>query len=532
MVLRKGVALKTIERRCESSDLRWFALVFVPALFSFALGLQWGLPSVNTWAADELVPNLLQVALDAHFAEGWHTQYPPLHLFVITFFHAPFVFFGIESDFTLALVGRVLSVLMGLGSLYFLFRLGLRFLSAPWAAFGVALFAFTPQTIYYSKIANLDIPYLFWLLASLHVFWSLVRHHRTRDYVLFAVFSMCAICTKEQAYGFYVLLIPLFFYSRYKRLEYPKIFWDRNLGLCILFFVLCFVLFENIIFAPEGFMLHLNLITGAKFKGYAMVPPTVGGHWGFLKLSVEQLAFCMSIPILLLSIVGIALTVKERAEHLWLLLPMLSYQVFLLHVVRYAYDRFFLPDVALLSLFAAYALSFVLPHWRRLTQALAVLLIAFQCLRGEDLNLMMLFDTRYQAEAWMEKRIPKDRIMGLFGQTRYLARTDQFQNRRVVSPYVGSFKDLQPPPDCIVMNYLSNKHRHYYDPTRRFMTAIRKEVLDLHEIYSLKERTFGKMLFNPKRFLGKYQFGTSNLAKISPHVKIYSHANRCLPSDT
>ena len=67
------------------------------------------------------------------------------------------------------------------------------------------LVATMPPFVYHAKTANLDVPYLFWFSLSLLYYVRAVLHGRTSDYVRLGITAALATCTKDQAYGFYVL---------------------------------------------------------------------------------------------------------------------------------------------------------------------------------------------------------------------------------------------------------------------------------------------------------------------------------------
>ena len=72
------------------------------------------------------------------------------------------------------------------------------------ALFAAATIAVAMPLTYYSKIVNLDVPYVFWLCVALLFYLRIYRTGRARDFYLFTVSGVAAICTKDQAYGFFV----------------------------------------------------------------------------------------------------------------------------------------------------------------------------------------------------------------------------------------------------------------------------------------------------------------------------------------
>lgn len=460
------------------------------------------------------------------FADGWHTQYPMLHFFILETLYAPLSYFFPGSEGWIALAGRLLTVMMALGCLFFLYKLAKYYLGAPWAVVAVSFFAFSPQTVYYAKLANLEIPYTFWLIASFYVLTRILESHRYQDYLLFTFCAMAAICTKEQVFGFYVLLVPFVFYQRYRSERVANIFLDKAVYLSGILAFVCFVVFENILFNPDGFIKHLALITGAKFQSFRMFRPELSGHWGMVKLSLTQMSFVASIPIFFLSVIGISIALWRRERFCWLILAALSYQLFFIHIVLYSYDRFYVPTMALLAIFAAYTLKNITQRAPRLALTCAAILIGYQFTRGTELNLMMLYDTRYEAEAWLET-IPKDRVVGLFNQRRYLPRFDRFTIRKDVYPFRAQFSRIKPQPDCIIVSYLAPEHWPRMHPARDMLPALEDGRMRTERVFWAPEGKLGTVFFNPRVYFGVNQAPYSNLAKISPEIRIYSVSGRC-----
>ncbi len=206
----------------------------------------------------------------------------------------------------------------------------------PYAALITALV--TPF-VYYAKTANLDVPYLFWFLASLYFYLRLRASGRARDYLLFALTAVFAVCTKDQAaalYGPAPLLMHLGDPAQRPPgraepdmapdpLRPPTPSWPARAA------VAAFLLVHNVLFNRSGFLSHLRLIFGAVWQGYQMVPAGPPGQWHLFVLTVRELAFCLTWPLLLVCAGGFVLALRERPRNPALLaLPVfgLSYYVF------------------------------------------------------------------------------------------------------------------------------------------------------------------------------------------------------------
>ena len=80
---REGRRGSSANRSGPRSDGSW------PARWSLnAIGIWWGLPG-GSWAPDELTPTLVLGAAARWFANGWFDRYPPFHYYVLTAAFSP-----------------------------------------------------------------------------------------------------------------------------------------------------------------------------------------------------------------------------------------------------------------------------------------------------------------------------------------------------------------------------------------------------------------------------------------------------------
>ena len=195
-----------------------------------AFGLGWGLPGRESWAPDEVVPTEVVEGMALGFSGGWYSKYPPLHYYLLAVLVAPALRSGsvrapegvgararVLTDAVntrLSAQSRGLSVLMAAGMLVAVFMAGRMLLGPTGALLAAALVAGMPPFAFYAKLANLDVPALFWWAVSLVFLLRVLRWHRTRDYLLLAATAVAAVCTKDQTYGLYVLCVPWILASR------------------------------------------------------------------------------------------------------------------------------------------------------------------------------------------------------------------------------------------------------------------------------------------------------------------------------
>ena len=141
-----------------------------------AWGIGWGLPSAAGWAPDELLPSAVLDAMSRGFTGGWHDKYPPLHYYVLATLYLPVLkAAGLSAGMPippdvyhrLFLIGRVVSLLMAAGTLWLVYRCGRELGDGAPACSRPAIVALMAPFVFYAKLANLDVPYLFWWALSL-----------------------------------------------------------------------------------------------------------------------------------------------------------------------------------------------------------------------------------------------------------------------------------------------------------------------------------------------------------------------------
>ena len=398
--------------------------VLVLAAVFDLVAIGWGLPA--SWAPDELGPRDLVVAMAMRFSDGWSHAYPPLQFWLLSALSWPVtasaaetIEIGAPAYTTLSYVMRLTSVAMGLGSLGLVYAIGCELYDRRAAVMATLIVALSPTFIYYSKVANVDVPYVFWFVLSVWLFVRILARHRTRDYALFGAAAALAVCTKDQAYGLYVLapFVIALSYSRDRRGVEPAAgVWASLVRGPMLLAVgvggLVFSVVHNLAFNPDGFIEHVRTLLGPRSSAYQMFPNTVTGHLQLLWLSVGSLAFVLGWLPFGMCIAGLASAIWQRASNRRLLATLVfpvSYYLFFVSVVLYQYDRFALPMALVLALFGGKALSACLVRgaplrWARVAAVAA--LFVWRLLPGVALDARMLNDARYCAAAWVERNAP------------------------------------------------------------------------------------------------------------------------------
>src|SRR5262249_36835604 len=155
----------------SAASTRSLRLLMIGAATLFIAGIWWGLPDYRGWAPDEVTPLDAILAGQHWFADGWATMYPPVHYVLLNLWTLPFLLFerpGLLARRDPPIYGlmfvaqRLLSVLMALATVGVVFGIGREVKSARVGLLAALVFTGTLPLIYYAKIANADLPYVFW----------------------------------------------------------------------------------------------------------------------------------------------------------------------------------------------------------------------------------------------------------------------------------------------------------------------------------------------------------------------------------
>jgi len=438
-----------LEREQVWPVLKW---ILAGSLMLNLVGIWWGLPG-GGWAPDELTPVVVMGAAAQRFAHGWFARYPPFHFYVLTVAFSPLMLLqwlgridlsGVTPYALLALVGRLVSIAAGVGTLLAVYACGARTFGKRAGILASAMFAVVTPFVYYAKTANLDVPYLFWFALSLVFYLRVLDRLRLVDFISFAACATLAICTKDQAYGLY-LLTPFAIVHRMWRVNrdadvhnpLARALFDARLGWAAVVAIVLFVGGHNLVFNVNGFVEHVRYITGGGSETYRDFEPTVAGRIALLRLTVDLVRVAVGWPMFLVSAAGVVLallTPRHRRVALRLALPVVSYYAGFINVVLYNYDRFMLPVCLILSLFGGLALDRWLggrgPTWR-----IASVSAVFACtlLYAATVDLVMLRDSRYRVEQWLAGHVSPSDLVGFVFPLEYYPRLERFNNTEITS---------------------------------------------------------------------------------------------------
>jgi len=456
---------RLLEEKHAWPALRW---ILGGSVILNLAGIGWGLP--GRWVPIELDPEYVLYGLSQHFSQGWYDWYPPLQFYVLTMAMSPLLLLqslgriSIDSalGYTLALlVCRLASIAAGVGILIATCLCGIQAFGRRAGIFAAAIVALTTPFVYYSKTANVDVPYLFWSACSLVFYLRLLDSAGLRDYVLFAATATLAVCTKDQAYALYLLVPPVVLYhawrvNRHAGVSQPiwRAVFDRRLAAAAVTAAVLLAVCHNFLFNFGGFLNHVRLLTGRTSLYFRVFEPTLSGRFQLLWLTIRLIEVSFGWPLFLLSVAGVlvaVMTPRLRPVTTWLLLPMLSYYFGLINVILYNYDRFVLPLCLLLALFGGLAIDVFLESsgrgrtWRTIA---VTALFAYTLLYAGTVDVLMIWDSRYAVEQWMQTHIGRTDLVAITGLREYLPRVDDFDRVDI-----GTVAELQRErPAYVVLN--------------------------------------------------------------------------------
>jgi 4-amino-4-deoxy-L-arabinose transferase-like glycosyltransferase len=490
-----------------------------------------------SWAPDEVIaPSSVSKGLEMRFSGGWHEPYTPLHFYLAAF---PMSGFALADRTGLVamdepgaqhlqvLAVRAVTLVMSAATLVLAYLIAAEAfgVSAAWLApFCVLL---SPLFLYYSKTSNTEVPYLMWLAVALLGYIRIFRHNRLGDYVLLATGATCAVCSKDQSAGYFVLIpVALAVFLARSRDEDAlavrlwRAVFDRRMLAGAGTAAALFVLLCNLPLNWDGYRRHLE-VAFALGQGFAMVPRTAAGCLQLGGIMIEVLGFAMGWPLLAAGVGGAAAVLWRRRGRLALVLwiPCVSYYVTFLCYVGYCYDRFAFGIQFVLALFAAAGLDRLIrvkgTPARLVSWPVVFIVAGYSLMYSGSMLVMMARDSRWDATRWLDANVdPAARVM--YVGPYYLL---PLMHTGAVGPVAFEVADLvDASPDFIVTN-------------QRTIWRTHPQLRDWPEAgtlgYRVAYRHVGPvpawaLLQRHKYFRDANESGRSNLDKVNPPIVIYA----------
>lgn len=426
------------------SPLFWILLAAAGLRLS---GLFWGLPASDGWDDDGFTPRNFLTALALTWKTGSYFTYPPLHAIwlailnlpsiIIALLHAPSLhqqdvigeFIKPEHMTWFAITGRLVGLLMSLGIIWAVGEIarlvaGIR---AGWLASAACALGF--GLTYYGQVGNLDVPYLFW--GSLSLLWAMraVTEQNVRRWWGAAMFAAAAVATKDQAYALFLLALPLFLIlvfavDAWSRANAKKIAWTLLPAAAVA--LLALLLLDGAITNPSGFLKRLAFLTGPASKTYAEYLQGPAGWLALLGDMLRYYAHGYGLVALVLGAMGVWLTWRRRNVAGFLpLLAIISFTICFNFAALRSDDRFLMPQAVLACVYIGVAVDQVRQarlELRWIAGAVVAVTALLALHQAIAINAAMLFDPRYDAEAWMSAHVRPGDTIETYGQNCFLPR--------------------------------------------------------------------------------------------------------------
>jgi hypothetical protein len=431
---------------------RQSALLIVSFTTLYALGAFWGLPSALTPAIDSISP-LGPLAFVAKYKQADISYvYPAVHQLLQVAFYAvvllvaklagaigaissawPYGFKDASALFSILLVvSNLISAFMAALLLRTLWRMRPDPSAAQW--FAICLLGLSGVFAYYARTANMDIPFLFWIVLAWGRLWSYLTSQASlsfRPLLLAGLFSALSVGSKDQASGMILGFGLLLLFCTPK----GSSGWRVRLRQATLFslaLVGCYALFA-IAPQPARWWRHARFVTSDHVLPEA--PASVSGQLELLARCYWRLQHILTYIGLPMALAGIAVLWRRgRTRELALLLiPALAYYSFIIANVRATEERYLLPLAIPLVLCAGAALGALRDlHWgRKPAYALAAATIAAQFgFSFVPVTYCQLFDTKRDLQRDLVTLLPPDSAIAIQGMP-----THNYPNRNVYDNY-------------------------------------------------------------------------------------------------
>lgn len=516
------------ERPAAHRVLLGLVLAYSIAVNTYAIW--WGLPGVNVpgWAPDEIRPESVVIGMQAKFSGGWNSKYPPTHYYIIA--GAYRLLFSSEELATMdpgdyarmAYVARGISVIMSAAIVLLVYLCGLRVFDRPTGTAAAFFTASIAPMVYYSKTANVDVPYLLWYMLALLFFLRSMQSRSLRDHVLFGLTAMISICTKDTAYGLFVLpgmaiLVALY---REHRPSGPlralvKALFDRRIIYPVLAAIIAFVLLHNLAFNMDGFQGHIKRITGAGKEKSVIFENTVRGHLGGLTQSLHNIYYSLGAASSALVLLGVCLCLlpaNRKREALHVALPALSCYIFMVSILRTNFDRHLLPISIVLTFFGGYGLVWLLRRPKPFFWISCLLLaavIGYSVIYALSVDLMLAKDSRIQVRQWVAEHAKRPERVVEIGRPLYLPGYRNL-NWRKVGRDLQKLRTIN--AEFLIMNTSDIRSKR----ERKIYAALTGGK------YGYKLSTV--LESPPPLHLLRFDKENSNLAKVSPPLAIFERS--------
>ena len=492
-----------MRRATTIREVRIPLYVFLLALTANLVGCWWGVPQLNGpttpphgWEVDATSGLATLSELHNLFIEpklDWYLAYPVFHYLVQGLAYLPYLAmlfltgqfshpsavypFGLKdpaaSIAMMVLISRVLTAMMSAATLTLVYLIGKRVWDSTTGLIAAAALGLTSVFVYYSHTSNLDIPVLFWSVATLYVITNaLMAGLDVRRAMAAGTLAGLAVATKDQAYGALALgLLGLVFFH-WRRCQREQSlstrFWRPSLFL-VGSGAFSYVAASFLWWSPQRFAGHVQFVANFQKTFFNVIhlatlrPPTLAGYADLGLDMLDCATEAMSPAFFLLAVYGAIRGVRSSA-FVKVLLAMMAGQLILtvvpLHHMMYRYILFVAVGMALLG-----AHGFMLA-WRanrpRRVVAGCLVLAGFTWLlvSATDTVYQLVRDSRGEASQWLSSNLSGGNLVGFFGspdQLPHIPGGNVVQRAPLGRALVATWIEKQQPATLIVAADFSSR---------------------------------------------------------------------------
>lgn len=298
---------------------------------------------------------------------------------------------------------------------------------------------------------------------------------------------------------------------------------DPALWTGLVAFLATFAVAYNLVFNLTGFRSHVDLLLGPASQRYRMYDNSLAGHVAMAATALDLLPWCLGWPAFLACVGGVLLLVLRRATLplAGLSVPIVSYYAFVVSVVGYHYDRFFLGLCLSLAIVSGYALAWVHGRYRQAGAFLARGVLAFSIVNGASVPVLMWADSRYYVERWLAERYPRGDYGAFIGRPEYLPRLTRYQ---VMEVEANSDSLTSWGATFLVTNWAFSLRSHGDDVRWQFYLDLKAGRLGYRRVLAHRTRIFTLLGLN-HRISSAQANPFTNLNKINPEIRVYERIN-------
>ncbi len=472
--------LLALLRQARSSPLAW---ILCATFLVHIVGIFWGMPASDAWEDDGIAPRDFLVGTYETYLPGHFFTYPPVHLLALSLLTSPAwgvalarapsfaphdvigTMIQVPTMTILTVVARFVSELMALGIIYLLAKLAEEIWGKRASLLVALVIAVNAPLTYYAHTSNLDVPYLFWsCFALLETVRAIVRHD-PRRFRRVMLLGALAVGTKDQAYAIFLLGFPAtivawFALDRVARERKGAIARQLAIGLAIA--GVLFLLVSGAITNPSGFKARIHFLLGPASQNHAYYAATWAGRLEIVKGIALGFDRFYPWPFAAAALAGLGIHVArargrgdEREKLVAGLVPLfgaVSFVVCFNMTARRTEHRFAMPEMLLLAVYAGVAFDWLLERWQstwRRRAALGVVggLLAWALFVCVDVDVMLLFDPRYDTEAWLRDHVQSGDLIEIYGANAYLPRLPD--NARITRVDLTPLSTRNPLPNVV-----------------------------------------------------------------------------------